>query len=231
MITLRRAQERGHTVIDWLDSYHTFSFGEYDDPQQNHFRTLRVINEDHVKPGAGFRPHSHQNMEIVTYVLEGALEHKDSLGNGSVIKPGDIQRMSAGTGVTHSEFNPSQKEPVHFLQIWILPEKKGLEPSYEQMNFPVSERQNRLSLIASKKGNHSIALHQDVQIYSSILNPEAELAYSPKSDRYVWIQMAKGSLRLNEVFLKAGDGAAIEGEKLLHLQAKEDTELLLFDLA
>lgn len=223
MIAVRKAAERGHTVIDWLDSYHTFSFDTYCDPRYENFRTLRVINEDRVKPAAGFHPHSHRDMEIITYVLEGELEHKDSLGNGSIIHPGEVQRMSAGTGVRHSEFNPSKKNPVHLLQIWILPEKRGLEPSYEQKTLSPKDCRNKLCALP-------VTIHQDAKIYASILDQGASVSHSIQKERGVWVQVARGELDLNGHFLKAGDGAAIHEEKAATLTAKKDSEFLLFDL-
>lgn len=232
MIAVRPANQRGHTIIDWLDSYHTFSFDDYYDPKYTSFRTLRVINEDWVKPGAGFHPHPHRDMEIITYVLEGALEHKDSLGNGSVIRPGEVQRMSAGTGVTHSEFNHSKKEPVHLLQIWIVPEKKGIEPGYEQRTFPEGKRRGKLCLIAGKKGeNGAVVIHQDVRVYASILDSKEEINYSMTPDRHSWIQVARGNVKLNGISLKAGDGVAVTDEKSLVFSSAKESEVLLFDLS
>lgn len=231
MIQIRKAQERGLTEIDWLKSYHTFSFDPYYDPQYDHFRLLRVINEDWVKPGAGFPPHSHRDMEIITYILSGALQHKDSMGNGSVIRPGDVQRMTAGTGVTHSEFNASKKEPVHLFQIWILPEKKGHEPGYEQKKFERKLLEGKLSLIASKEAeNGAVKVHQDVQLYASSLKSKQTVVYQVKSGRYGWVQVAEGKLDLNGKALAAGDGAGISDEPSLKFTAKKDSEFLLFDL-
>jgi redox-sensitive bicupin YhaK (pirin superfamily) len=231
MLTIRKTQERGKTEIDWLESYHAFSFDQYYDPEWEHFRMLRVINEDFVKPGAGFHPHSHRDMEIITYILEGALEHKDSMGNGSMIKPGEVQRMSAGTGVTHSEFNPSDKERVHLLQIWILPQKKGIDPGYEQKTFPEALRRDKLCLIVSPKAEKgAVKIHQDAQVYASLLNAGKEIKYSLKSGRHAWIQAAKGAVLLNDTELKAGDGAGISNETSLVFNAKKDSEFLLFDL-
>lgn len=223
MITIRHSNERGLTQIDWLKSYHTFSFDQYYDSKHQHFRTLRVINEDWVKPGAGFHPHSHRDMEIITYVLEGALEHQDSMGNGSVIQPGEVQKMSAGTGVTHSEFNASKKEPVHLLQIWILPEKRGLEPGYEQKDFPLEARHNRLSRLP-------IRIHQDAAVYAAVLDKGKKVSHSLQSGRGVWIQMARGEMEVSGNSLKAGDGASLSEEKSIEIKAKKDSEFLLFDL-
>ncbi len=232
MITVRRAEERGHTVLDWLDSWHTFSFDQYDDPKHTQFRALRVINEDVVKPGAGFHPHSHHDMEILTYLIEGELEHGDNLGNGSVIRPSEVQRMSAGTGVTHSEFNHSKKNPVHLLQVWILPEKKDLPPSYEQRAFSEKERRGRLCLVASsapEKG--AVKIHQDIQVYTSLLKAKESVSHPLKASRHAWIQVARGEVNVNERALKAGDGASVSDEKTISLAAKQDAEILLFDLA
>ncbi len=231
MINLRKSEARGHLNFGWLDTFHTFSFGEYYDPNHMGFRELRVINEDRVAPGKGFGTHPHRDMEIVTYVLQGALEHKDSMGNGSVIRPGDVQRMSAGTGVTHSEFNSSPTEEVHLLQIWILPQKAGLTPSYEQKNFPNSSKEGVLKLIASEDGREgSVRLHQDVSLYASILKAGKTLDYSLHSKRFAWIQMIRGELEIGEFVLKAGDGASVENEEKIVLKAKQDSEILLFDL-
>lgn len=232
MIRLRPAARRGHTQIDWLDSWHTFSFDQYDDPEYENFRSLRVINEDIVKPGAGFHPHSHRDMEILTYILEGVLEHKDSLGNGSLIRPGEIQRMSAGTGVTHSEFNHSPKEPVHLLQIWIFPEKKGLAPGYEQKKFSHSLLESRLVPVASSDArNGAVKIHQDVRVYACILKPKQSVSHALQASRHAWIQVARGALDLNAHALRAGDGAAVSEEKVITLTAQKDSEVLVFDLA
>ena len=232
MITLRPAAERGHANHGWLDTWHSFSFADYYDPAHTNFRDLRVINEDWVEPGAGFGTHPHRDMEIVTYVLEGALEHKDSMGTGSVIRPGDVQRMSAGTGVTHSEFNPSESERVHLLQIWILPARRGLIPEYEQKTFPESERRNRLRLVAARDGREgSLTIHQDVDLYASILDRGAQLAKPLAPDRYAWLQVVRGAVHLNGRPMKAGDGAAASGEPGIDLRAETEAEVLLFDLA
>ncbi len=232
MITVRKSGERGHFDFGWLKTYHTFSFGDYDDPAHRGFRALRVINEDFVSPGKGFGTHPHRDMEIVTYILEGALSHQDSMGNGSVIRPGDVQRMSAGTGVTHSEFNHSQKESVHLLQIWIFPERKGILPGYEQKAFPDEEKRGRLRLVASRDGRDgSVALNQDVALYAGLLGQDEKAVYPMPQGRSGWIQVARGSVLLNQELLHAGDGAAVTGEKRLEVVGKKDAELLLFDLS
>jgi redox-sensitive bicupin YhaK (pirin superfamily) len=231
MITVRPAHERGHAQHGWLESYHTFSFADYYDPQHMGFRTLRVINEDRVQPGRGFGAHSHRDMEILSYVLEGALEHKDSLGTGSVIRPGDVQRMSAGTGVTHSEFNPSRSEPVHFLQIWILPERSGLPPGYEQRTFPTSEKRGKFRLIASRDGREgSVTLHQAVDLYALVLAPGEQATHHLTPGRHAWAQVARGAITLNDTALSAGDGAAASDELRLTVTATAPAEVLLFDL-
>ena len=232
MIIRRPAEERGRSRTDWLDSRHTFSFNRYYDPRYESFRNLRVINEDFVAPAAGFPPHSHRDMEIITYVTEGALEHRDSMGNNSVIRPGEVQRMSAGTGVTHSEYNPSPDAPVHLLQIWITPERGALPPSYEQREFSREEMRGRLRLIASRGGrDDSVNVHQDVEVYSAILNEGEENSYELKLGRHAWVQVAKGSLSLNGDVLGAGDGAAASEEERLVFKASEPSEIILFDLA
>src|SRR5215813_10907972 len=231
MITRRLAQDRGHAQHGWLDSYHTFSFADYYDPRHMGFRTLRVINEDRVQPGKGFGTHPHRDMEIISYVLEGALAHKDSLGTGSVIRPGEVQRMTAGTGVTHSEFNPSRTEPVHFLQIWLLPERAGLPPSYEQRAFPTEEKQGRLRLVASPDGREgSVTIHQAVDLYASLLAPGQAVTHRLTPGRHAWVQVARGTVRLNDTALSAGDGAAASEETLLTMTATDPAEVLLFDL-
>ena len=233
MITLRQSQERGHANHGWLDSYHTFSFANYYDPSHMGFRSLRVINEDRVQAGKGFGTHGHRDMEILTYVLEGALEHKDSIGNGAIVRPGEVQRMSAGTGIMHSEFNSSATEPVHLLQIWILPDRQGLEPSYEQKAFSVAERQGKLRLIAAKDGRDgAVTIHQDVDLYSAVLQPQDRVTYQLQPNRYAWLQVARGVVTLNEDnHLKAGDGVAISTAELLEISSDRDAEILLFDLA
>ena len=232
MISVRQATARGHADHGWLRSFHTFSFADYYDPAFMGFRTLRVINEDRVQPGKGFATHGHENMEILSYVLEGALEHRDSLGNGSVIRPGDVQRMSAGTGVRHSEFNPSDTTPVHFLQIWILPAHHGLAPSYEQRTVPAAKTHNVLGLIASQDGRAgSVTMHQDVSVYAAVLDAESRVTHRLSPGRHAWVQVAKGTLTVNGIGLGAGDGAAISGEPALELAAETSAEAVVFDLA
>ena len=232
MITVRPAGERLHTRIGWLDSRHTFSFGEHIDPRFMGFRALRVINEDRVAPGKGFGTHPHRDMEIISYMLEGALRHEDSMGTGSVINVGDVQRMSAGTGVLHSERNASDTEPAHFLQIWLLPERTRLPPSYEQRTFPLKDRQGRLTLIASRDSREgSIQIHQDVDLYSAILAAGEHASHSLAEGRQAWVQVARGDLTLNGTSLKAGDGAAISDQLAIDLTAASGAEVLLFDLA
>jgi len=231
MITVRKAHERGHARHGWLESFHTFSFAGYHDPRHMGFRALRVINEDRVEPRRGFGAHSHRDMEIVSYVLEGSLEHRDSLGTGSVIRPGDVQRMSAGTGVSHSERNPSATEPVHFLQIWILPEREGLAPSYEQKHFASEERRGRLRLVASRDGGGgSIGIHQDVALYATLLGAGESVTHALRPGRFAWVQVARGRCELNGLALEAGDGAALSEESALRLASGSDAEVLLFDL-
>jgi quercetin 2,3-dioxygenase len=231
MITIRKAEERGHFDFGWLNTYHTFSFGEYYDPRNMGFRSLRVINEDFVHPGRGFPTHGHRDMEIITYVLEGGLAHKDSMGNGSIIRPGDVQRMSAGTGVRHSEANPSKDESVHLLQIWILPNEEGIEPGYEEKKFDDEEKRGRLRLVASPDGaNGSVSIHQDARLYVTLLDTEQQVAYQSDVDRHAWIQVARGAIEVNGQTLKQGDGAAISQERELKLVGKEPSEVLLFDL-
>lgn len=223
---------RGKTQIGWLDSRHTFSFGGFHDPNRMGFRTLRVINDDRVIPGAGFAAHSHQDMEIVTYVLSGEIEHKDSLGNGEIIKPGDAQIMSAGTGITHSEFNPSKSNPVHLLQIWILPNQKGIAPRYEQRSFSPEEKQGKLRLIAAPDGRDgAVTIYQDVEIYAAQIESGQTIDYSVKPDRYAWVQLAQGNLTLNDEILRAGDGVQINGTENLIIYTDTGAEILLFDLA
>lgn len=233
MITIRAASERGKAQRDWLDSRHSFSFGSYHDPEHRGFLSLRVINEDKIAPGGGFPTHAHQDMEIVTYVLEGALEHKDSLGNGSTIRPGDLQRMSAGTGIRHSEYNASSQMPVHLLQIWLLPESHGIEPSYEQKHFAPETMQGQLKLIGSRDGrDRSITIHQDVSLYGAKLREGEAVEHALAPQRSAWIQVARGSIGLNGKTLQAGDGAAIAPASHLAIVGQSaDTELLLFDLA
>ncbi len=233
MITIRPAQERGNANFGWLDSKHTFSFGSYYDPNHMGFANLRVINEDKVQPGKGFGTHSHRDMEIISYVLEGELEHKDSIGNGSTIRPGDVQRMSAGTGIAHSEFNGSTKDLVHFLQIWITPEREGIEPSYEQKNFPLAEKQGKLKLVASPDGkDNTVTIHQDANLYVAVLNQGDRVSHNTDKSRSLWLQVAKGAVEVNGRALNTGDGAAVTQETALEVVATADhTEILLFDLA
>lgn len=231
MIQIRNAEDRGPSKLAWLDSKHTFSFAGYYDPNHMGFETLRVINDDRVVPGAGFGSHPHNNMEILTYVLAGALEHKDSMGNGSIIKAGDVQLMSAGTGVLHSEFNHSKKEAVHFLQIWVLPERNGLTPGYQQKFFGEAEKRGRLQCVAAgSPGDGALKINQDVAIYAGLLDGDEQIHHEITPDRAVWLHVARGSVRLNgEHNLKAGDGVAIRAEKALELDAGVDAEVLVFD--
>jgi quercetin 2,3-dioxygenase len=232
MITFRDREARGRTRTGWLDSRHSFSFGEYRDPAQLGFRALRVINEDRVIPGAGFPPHGHRDMDIISYVLDGALAHKDSIGNGTIIKPGEIQRMSAGTGIEHGEFNPSPTEPVHFLQIWIIPENRGLAPSYEQKPVPLAERRGKLRLVAAPAAQEgAVILHADARIYVANLAAGERVAHDIAPGRGVWVQVARGIIGLNGTELREGDGAALEDEKNATIEAETDAEVLLFDLA
>jgi redox-sensitive bicupin YhaK (pirin superfamily) len=233
MITLRPADQRGQADYGWLHTRYTFSFADYYDPKHVHFRSLRVINEDHVEPGHGFGTHPHRDMEIITYVLEGALAHKDSMGTGSTIRPGEVQRMSAGTGVLHSEFNHSPSEEVHLLQIWILPERKGIEPSYEQKEFGRESKLNRLRLVASPDGAEgSVTIQQDARLYASILEEGKSVRHELGEGRYAWLQVVRGEVSLNGTTLKGGDGAAVEHEAALEIIARSpNSEFLLFDLA
>jgi redox-sensitive bicupin YhaK (pirin superfamily) len=230
MIVKRPGEERGRTRIAWLDSRHSFSFGEYYDPRHMGFGPLRVINEDWVAPAAGFPTHGHSDMEIVTYVIEGALEHKDSLGTGSIIRPGEVQRMSAGTGIRHSEFNPSRKDPVHLLQIWILPQERGIEPSYEQKAIPADARAGRFATIAGPDGEGAVRIHQDARILAAQVPAGVAVAHALADGRRAWLQVARGSVELDGVTYEAGDGAAITGEKRVELLGREPADLLLFDL-
>jgi hypothetical protein len=228
---IRKATERGHADHGWLNTYHTFSFAGYLDPQHMGFRALRVINEDRVQPGQGFGTHPHRDMEIISYVLEGALEHKDSMGNGSIIRPGEVQRMSAGTGVTHSEYNHSKNEPVHFLQIWILPEKEGVLPGYEQKRFPDEEKRKNLRLIVSRDGRDgSLTINQDVNLFASLLGPGEEIGYRLPSGRHAWVQVIRGNVAINDILLQQGDGIAVSDEAQLEICGQDASELLLFDL-
>jgi redox-sensitive bicupin YhaK (pirin superfamily) len=231
MIDVYRAETRGHTRLDWLDSRHTFSFGEYYDPTRMGFRTLRVINDDRVAPGGGFATHAHRDMEIITYVLDGALQHRDSLGNGSVIRPGEVQRMSAGTGIQHSEFNASGDTPVHFLQIWILPAERNIAPSYEQRALPAAARSG-LALVGSGDGREgSVTVHQDVSVFAGQLSSGASARHAVGANRSVWLHLADGEATVQGQRLRAGDGAAVSGEPWLSIQADQSAELLLFELA
>ena len=232
MITVRPSEARGRADFGWLDSKHSFSFGEYYDPAHMGFRDLRVINEDKVAPKGGFPNHSHRDMEIISYVLEGALEHKDSLGTGATIRPGEIQRMSAGSGITHSEYNPSADAPVHFLQIWIMPEKRGTQPGYEQRHYPASERQGRLKLVGSRDGRDgSVTIHQDVALYAGLLAKGERVKQAIAPGRHAWLQVARGAVTVNGQWLRAGDGAAISDQPEIEISADEAAEILLFDLA
>ena len=233
MITIRPKDERGVANFGWLDSRHTFSFGNYYDPQHMGFASLRVINEDKVLPAKGFGTHAHRDMEIISYVLSGELAHQDSMGNGSVIRPGDVQRMSAGTGVRHSEFNASDTNPVHFLQIWIMPEQSRLQPSYEEKNFTPEEKQGKLRLVGSPDGrDNSVTIHQDVNLYLASLTPRDRLTYQIPDNRAVWLQVIKGKIMLDERLLEAGDGAAIVDESEIAIAGNSpNSEILLFDMA
>jgi redox-sensitive bicupin YhaK (pirin superfamily) len=232
MITIRKSGERGRANHGWLDTQFTFSFADYFDPEHVQFRTLRVMNDDRVAGGAGFPMHPHRDMEIVTYVLEGALEHRDSMGNGSVIKPGDIQYMSAGTGVTHSEFNASKSEPVHLYQIWMMPDKRGHKPAYDQKNFTEAEKRGKLRLLASPDGREgSIKIRQDNELYATVLGSGESVKHALKPDRHAYVQVARGAVNLNGKPLSTGDGAAISAEKSVELTGVQPAEVLLFDLA
>ena len=233
MQTIRHAQDRGIADFGWLHSSHSFSFGSYHDPRFMGFGPLRVINEDRVQPGRGFDTHAHQDMEIISYVIDGELAHKDSLGTGSVIRPGDLQRMSAGTGVRHSEFNPSQQAPVHFLQIWIVPERPGLPPSYEQKSFSRADKTGTLKLIGSRDGREgSVTIQRDVNLYAAVLDAGQSVVHAPAPDRKVWVQVVRGELRLGATPLRAGDGAALQREGSITLTGSTpDAEVLLFEMA
>ncbi|GAA5175235.1 pirin family protein [Niveibacterium umoris] len=231
MIQIRPAAARGHANHGWLDSHHTFSFADYYDPQQMGWSVLRVINDDRVAPGMGFGTHGHRDMEIVSYVLDGTLQHRDSMGNGTLIEPGDVQRMSAGRGVMHSEFNPSQREPVHFLQIWILPAERGIDPGYEQIRFSADDKRGRFRLVASPDGREgSVTLHQDATIHAGLFDQGETAEVKLGADRLAYLHVARGSVRLNGVPLGAGDGARIRDETLLTVDGVEQGEVLLFDL-
>jgi redox-sensitive bicupin YhaK (pirin superfamily) len=232
MITFRDRLTRGASRTGWLESRHTFSFADYRDPDHMGFRSLRVINEDRVVPGAGFPTHAHRDMEILSYVLEGALEHRDSLGHGTQIRPGELQRMSAGTGIRHSEFNPSVSEPVHFLQIWIIPAATGLTPGYEQRAFAPEGRRGRLQLVASPDGAAgSLTVHQDVRVYLANVSPGEKIEHTIAPGRGIWLQVARGIAALDGTEMRAGDGAAVQSQATVTIEADTDSEVLLFDLA
>lgn len=232
MIEVRRSDERGYADHGWLKTRHTFSFAEYHDPRHMGFRALRVINDDRVAPGAGFPTHPHRDMEILTYVVQGAVRHRDNLGRATVIRPGDVQRMSAGTGVTHSEFNASKTEETRLLQVWLLPSRQGLEPGYEQRHLPASERRGRLRLVASRDGRDgSITVHQDADVYAGLFGRGDGAIHEIAAGRGVWIQVVRGELRADDTRLAEGDGAAVEGERLVSLTGEGEAEILLFDLA
>lgn len=231
MITLRKSSDRGHADHGWLQSDHTFSFADYYDPQEMGWGPLRVINEDRVQPGKGFGTHSHRDMEIISYVLSGQLQHKDSMGNGTVIRPGDVQRMSAGKGVQHSEFNPSPTATVHFLQIWIEPETLGIAPGYEEKHFAPEDKHGRLRLVASRDGREgSVTIHQDADLFASLLRQQERVSHRIAAGRLAYLHLVNGAVRVNGVALKAGDAAKIQAEESLDITADEDSELLLFDL-
>jgi len=231
MLTVRKAEERGHANHGWLDTWHTFSFADYQDPREMGFGPLRVINDDKVQPGEGFGTHGHRDMEIITYVLEGALEHKDSIGNGSIIRPGNVQRMSAGTGVRHSEFNPSRDEGVHLLQIWIEPRITGVKPGYEEKQFGPAEKKGQLRLIASPDGREgSVTIHQDAIVYASMLDGKDAVTHRLAPGRRAYVHVARGALKVNGMPLKGGDGVKIEDESTIELKDARAAEVLLFDL-
>ena len=231
MIAVRKAEDRGASRISWLDSHHTFSFAEYHDPRHMGFRSLRVINDDTVAPAGGFGTHGHRDMEIITYVLDGALEHSDSLGTGSVIRPGDVQKMSAGSGIRHSEFNHSQTSPVHFLQIWIVPDRGSVQPSYEQIHFPREAKLGKLLLVASnEKRDGLIHVQQDAKLYVTLLEGSQRVEHTLAAGRHAWLHVARGSVHVNGQLLKAGDGAAITSESKIEISAAPEGEVLLFDL-
>ena len=232
MITIIKASERGHADHGWLNSYHTFSFAGYRDPQHMGFRSLRVMNEDRVAAGQGFGTHEHRDMEIVSYVLGGALEHKDSMGNGEILKPGEFQRITAGTGITHSEFNPSTDEPTHFYQIWLLPDRKGIKPSYEQKSFDPAGRRNHLLLVASRDAaDGSLLIHQDAQVYLACLDGGHTVSHTLAPGRHAWLQVLRGSVTLNGHTLETSDGAAVSDERPLEIVANQPAEVMLFDLS
>jgi quercetin 2,3-dioxygenase len=232
VLTVRKAGDRGRSRLDWLDSYHTFSFSDYYDEAHMGFRSLRVINDDTVAPAGGFGTHGHRDMEIITYVLEGALEHRDSLGTGSVIRPGDVQKMSAGTGIRHSEFNHSRTEPVHFLQIWVVPERTGVAPRYEQIHVPREAKLGKLALVGTNEaGDGKVQIHQDANLYVTLLeSAEQRVAHTLTPGRHAWVHVARGSVAVNGQTLKAGDGVAISGEPKIDIAGSPSGEALLFDL-
>lgn len=232
MIKIRRASERGHAEHGWLDSYHTFSFADYFDPAHMGFRALRVLNEDRVAGGAGFERHSHRDMEIISYVLEGALQHKDSTGTGAVIRPDDVQRMSAGTGITHSEYNASERDPVHFLQIWILPDQRGIPPSYEQKSFPRDDKAGRLRLVASRGGSDgSVSIHADAAMYAGLFSAGQRAVHDLEDDRHGWVHVVRGTARINGVDLAPSDAVGLSSEPAITIEALDACEVLVFDLA
>lgn len=231
MLTLRKSTARGHANHGWLKTFHSFSFADYYDPNHTGFSDLLVINEDYVDAGTGFGRHGHRDMEIITYVLEGELEHRDSMGNGSVLHYGDVQRMSAGTGVQHSEVNPSKNTALHLLQIWITPETRGIIPGYEEKKFSVEQKRNKLLVVASKEGSHgAMKIHQDATLYASILEPGKQLECTLAAGRHAWVQLIRGVLNINGVEMAAGDGLAVAAETILSCKAREESEFLLFDL-
>jgi quercetin 2,3-dioxygenase len=229
MIVVRPSEERGHNKLSWLESRFTFSFDRYFDPEHVQFRSLRVINEDVVAPGGGFPTHPHRDMEILTWILEGALEHRDNTGGSGVIRPGELQHMTAGRGVLHSEFNPSSKDPTHLLQIWILPESKGLDPAYEQLTFPDADLRGKFSLVAGPQA--PVTIRQDANLYIARLDQGAKASHSLEPGRHAWLQIARGAVRLNGTELKAGDGAAVSDETEIRVESRQPSEVLLFDLA
>ena len=232
MITVRKAEDRGHADHGWLDTNHTFSFASYHDPKHMGYRSLRVMNEDRVAPGKGFATHGHDNMEIISYVLSGALEHKDNMGNGEVLRPGEFQRISAGSGITHSEFNPSSVDPVHFYQIWLVPNVRDIAPSYQQREFGEGEKLDRLRLVASPDGEHgSLSIHTDANVYLSNLAAGAEVGFDLQPGRHGWLQVLSGSVAVSGNQLSTSDGAAITNEDSVSIVASEDAEIMLFDLA
>jgi quercetin 2,3-dioxygenase len=232
MINVRKSHERGHAAHGWLDSYHTFSFADYHDPAHMGFRALRVINEDRVEAGQGFGKHSHRDMEILSYVLEGGLEHKDSMGTGEVIRAGDVQRMTAGTGVTHSEFNASPRDPVHFLQIWLMPDRRGIAPSYEQKTFSRQDKAGRLRLVASPDGRDgSVTIHTDASVFAGLFDAGQTAEHPLATGRYAWVHVVRGKATVNGTPLAAGDAVALSGERLVRIEGVDASELLVFDLA